>query len=93
MSWYVQGVGNPEPLLRNLTEQIERVTCMEPEQSIKAKVGEVLALALEAMPAHQPVKVNASGSQSVESNPDGPPTHFTNTLTLTIEPLWGYVAE
>jgi len=87
MSWYITAVGRPMPVLEAVTAQANAVTCMEPEQSIKATVVAILGQALAAYPPGAAVRVKASGSQS--TGHDG--KDAINSLELNIEPLFGFV--
>lgn len=86
MSWSVHAVGKAAAVGRKIAEQLAASKCVEPEESIKKLVGEQVALALAAFPAHHAVKVQASGSQSTLA--DGTKT---NALSVAIEPMYGFV--
>ena len=64
--------------------------CIEPEESIKANVVEIVKQALGAMPPGSIVEVIASGSQSNIDYND-PSKGATNQLSVSIKPLWGFV--
>lgn len=63
MSWSISATGKPAEALASLKDQIEIARCVEPEQSIKAKVGEAIEIALSAYPPGMEVAVSAYGSQ------------------------------
>lgn len=85
MSWSVQAIGKPAAVAAKLAKDFTVYKCMEPEETIKGKVAEIVAVALAAFPAGAAVKVWASGSQSVVGS------DTTNQLSVTIEPIYGYV--
>lgn len=89
MSWSISAVGKPAATAASIATQIEGQSCSEPEQSIKAKVGEIIAIALAAFPDTNAVEVTASGSQSCIDYTD-PAKGATNSLTVNIKPLWNF---
>ena len=94
MSWSVAAIGKPAAALKSLTEQFDRITCTEPEQSIKSLVKTAIEKALAAYPESSAVDVRASGSQSQAYGPDNKLAEgkFTNQLSVEIKPLYGFVA-
>ena len=87
MSWSVSAIGKPGAVAGKLAKQFEQVKCQEPEETIKNTVASAVATALAAYDPDTPVKVSASGSQSTDS---GKATH-TNSLSVAIEPMWGFI--
>ena len=79
MSWSVSAGGKPADVLKFINGRIEEQNCAEPEQTIKAHVGEAIKVALDAMPPDLTVNVNAYGSQSAQAN-----GKFANSLTVQI---------
>lgn len=67
-------------------EELARYRCAEPEETIKAKVSDVIETCLAAFPEQSAVTIKAYGSQSVVA--DG---KAINNLSITIEPLYGFV--
>lgn len=90
MSWHVQAIGRASAVAAKLAEDFPRVKCQEPEETIKAAVASIVATALAAFGPTDAVKVTASGSQSTAASTDGPTTYI-NSLSVSIEPLWGFV--
>jgi len=89
MSWSVSAVGKPAAVAASIAKSIGSSKCYEPEETIKNTIGTVLATALAAFPPNSAVRVEASGSQSVPDSTK--PGVATNSLTVKIEPLWGFV--
>lgn len=89
MSWSVSAVGKPAAVAAKLAADFARITCNEPEASIKNNTATSIASALAAMPGSCAVQVEASGSQYV---PDASkPEVAINTLSVKIVPLYGFV--
>lgn len=88
MSWSFNGIGKPAAVAKRAAAELSRVKCHEPEETVKAKVIEILGVALDAFPGDTAVKVEAYGSQSVDSTQPG---KARNSLTLKIEPLYGFM--
>lgn len=88
MSWSVSAVGRAAAIAPKLADQFTRNKCSEPEETIKNSVAAALALALAAFPPNFTVKVSAAGSQSI---PDAAQPERTNQLSVTLEPIWGFV--
>ena len=88
MSWSVSAIGKPTAVAAKLAAQFAGIKCMEPEETIKNTVASAVAVALKAYPASYAVKVEASGSQSTDSSK--PPGEATNSLSVKIEPIWGF---
>ena len=82
MSWSVSRTGTPHEVRAKLASDIRNARCLEPEESIKAKVGEIFDLSLTAYPDNAQVKVSAWGSQIRAPN-----DRWINTLTVQIENL------
>ena len=92
MSWSISRIGRAKAVAQAIADDIEKIKCAEPEQTIKAQVGAAIAMALTAFPEDYAVRVSASGSQSgcypeTEENKD----RRINNLDLKIEPLYGFV--
>jgi hypothetical protein len=78
MSWSVSRNGKASEVAGQVQQDINSAQCNEPEQSIKAAVGQALALAIGAFPPDQNVKVSAYGSQSASGD------HWINSLSVTL---------
>ncbi len=85
MSWSVSAIGKPAAVAAKLEKDFQQYKCAEPEETIKAKVSEVVAFALAAYPESSAVKVMASGSQGTVT--DG---KATNSLAVYIENIYGF---
>lgn len=88
MSWSVNAVGKPKAVAAKLAEAFSKNPCSEPEETIRQSVAGAIAAALQVYPDDAAVNVEANGSQSVNgSNPE----KATNSLTVKIQPLFGFV--
>ena len=90
MSWTLNMVGKPAALIKKLPAEFDRVTCDEPEQSIKAKAWDIILATLTAYPDDAAVKITASGSQSREYRPGHDAERAINSLSIVVENLWGF---
>lgn len=90
MSWGISGIGKAAALRAKISDDFGRITCPEPEETIKNHVREIMYKALGAFPPNYPVKVEASGSQS---HPDfsNKPNETTHSLSVKIESFYGFV--
>jgi hypothetical protein len=92
MSWSVSAIGKSQAVNALLADQFGRISCSEPEQTIKNDVATAIARALSYFDENAVVKVSASGSQSAVVHggcvKEGV---FINSLALLIEPQWGFV--
>jgi hypothetical protein len=88
MSWSYRGVGRPKPLAEAAAASLAAVKCAEPEETIKAKVAEIIGTCLAAFPDDGAVEIEAHGSQSTDSSKPGV---AVNSLTVNIKPLYGFV--
>ena len=91
MSWSVSRVGKSDKLGSVIKSDLANSKCSEPEESIKAAVGErLIAKALDGNIPATAVKVTAFGSQSVSGSTGGP-NSVSNSLKIEIEQLYGFV--
>jgi hypothetical protein len=88
MSWSFNAIGKPAAVATKARTDLERITCQEPEQSLKAMVISAIETACSAMPTDQAVRIEAYGSQSYSH---GAPDKFSNNMSLKIEPIYGFV--
>jgi hypothetical protein len=86
MSWSVTVVGKASAVAAKVANDIASIKCSEPEETIKNNVGHAISVGLAAFGPDFPVKVSASGSQS-----DRGGGVKTNQLSVTIEPIWGFL--
>ena len=88
MSWSITLHGRPARVIESAKNQLGAQKCMEPEESIKGKVLEIIEACLSAYGDGTAVKLQASGSQY---NPDLNDKQKLNSLSLSIEPLWNFL--
>ena len=93
MSWSVAAIGKPAAVGASIAKQAAGTKCSEPEEGIRQAAIHLLATAVLAQNPAIPVKVAASGSQSVGyDHATGKSTGvFTNSLTISVEPQYGFV--
>lgn len=89
MSWSVSAVGKAAAVAAKIAQEINAYKCAEPEEGVKQAAGVVLAAALAAQDPAGVVQVAASGSQSQQ----GTPPVFTNSLAITVTPIYGFVGD
>lgn len=89
MSWSISAVGKPAAVIKSVTARLNAIKCKEPEETIKASVGEIITTALAAFPEEYAVQVDANGSQT---DAQGEPGKVINNLSFTIKPLYGFVS-
>lgn len=88
MSWSVQAVGKaPAVALKIESDFTAMSKCMEPEEGVKQAVRAAISVALAAQDPKTAVKVSASGSQSTNY----PDNTFRNQLSVSVEPMYGFV--
>ncbi len=92
MSWSFHALGKPMAVLQKARKDLH-YPCAEPEESIKQKFLNILEVSLISFPEVSAIKVVASGSQSSAYDTEGKsvPDRFINSLSITIEPVWGFV--
>ncbi len=94
MSWSVAAIGKATAVAAAIEDQFTRAgACMEPEETIRQAARTAIAVALAGETATGAVvKVTAAGSQSQTYDNNGKPSGlFTNGLSLSIEPQYGFV--
>lgn len=87
MSWSFHGAGKPVALAAKVKVDLARYTLFQPEAAIKDKAVEIIELALGAYPPDAVVRIEAAGSQQTDHARGG----AINSLTLKIEPIYGFV--
>lgn len=87
MSWSVYAMGKARLVEEKCAETLAASKCVEPEETIKAKIAESLAAAMGAFPDDQIVKVEANGHQS-SVGPDG---KAINQFSVKVEPVYGFL--
>jgi hypothetical protein len=85
MSWGVNRIGRAVPLAAKVAEDLNRIKCIDPEESIKQAAGALIAAALAAQGPGIVVKLEAAGHQS------GSGSELSNTLTISLQPVYGFV--
>lgn len=90
MSWSFYACGKPAAVLAKARTELERIKCAEPEETIKAKVLNILEASLLAMPASSLIDIKVSGSQSMADYSDAS-KGVCNQLIMEIKPLYGFI--
>ena len=96
MSWSVQGIGKASVLAPKIEADLGAAKCTEPEESVRQAARATIAAALAAQDPATCVRLSASGSQSTIWQPNDAegrpvPAKLCNSLTITIEPQYGFV--
>jgi len=93
MSWSVSAVGKASLVAAKIEEEFSKSHCTEPEESLRQSARAAIASALAASTnPDNLVKVIASGHQSEKYSPKGERTgQFSNTLSISVEPICGFV--
>lgn len=89
MSWSVMAIGRPAAVAASVAKTTAAIKCVEPEETIKNAIAGAIATALGAFPPTYAVRVEASGSQSTPDHTK--PAEISNSLSVKIEPIWGFV--
>lgn len=76
MSWSFYAAGKAPAVAKKAVKDLSSYQCQEPEETIKTKVGELLAEALGAYPTDKVLRVEASGHQ--ETPIDGKAPNYLN---------------
>jgi hypothetical protein len=86
-------MGKPAAVAAKVRADLTNIKCAEPEESIKAKVVEIVEAALRSFPDAAAVSIQASGSQSPAYGADGKAVDgkLTNSVKLEITPIYGFV--
>jgi hypothetical protein len=88
MSWSVQGVGRAPAVRAAIAKQFSsQGKCSEPEETVRQAAISIIDAALSGQGPSVAVKVSASGSQGTSY----PSNEVQNQLSITIEPLYGFV--
>jgi hypothetical protein len=92
MSWSVSAVGKSDAVARKLAAEFETIekNVQGPEVEVVKGAAASIAATLAAQVPAAAVKVSASGSQS-SMGQSGAPTKYTNSCSIAIEPLHGFV--
>lgn len=93
MSWSISIIGKASLVSEKAKVDLDKITCQEPEETIKGLVGEIIDTALLSFPASYAVRITASGSQSPAYTAEYKPIpgKMTNSVKLEIEPIYGFV--
>jgi len=89
MSWSVAAIGKDSAVRASITEQFGRMTCSEPEETVRQSAKLAIDAALAAQDPSKAVKVTASGSQGFADY--STKTGVYNMLTIQVEPQHGFV--
>lgn len=63
MSWSVSRLGKAAAVRVALAADFAKITCPEPEQTVKNSIAAAVDAALSLYPSDKPVRVEANGSQ------------------------------
>lgn len=85
MSWSVSRIGHARRVLELLAEDFGKITCSEPENTLKGKAHDQIKVALSSIEPYAPVRVDASGSQYVDSK-----FGTLNYLNVSIQPMGSF---
>jgi hypothetical protein len=89
MSWSYSAHGKPAAVAKNAAARMAKIDCPEPEQTIKNKIADIIAISCAALPQNVVVKIAAAGSQYC---PDiQKKGELINSVALTIEPGAGFL--
>ncbi|MGH7744962.1 MAG: hypothetical protein ACREQ5_09190 [Candidatus Dormibacteria bacterium] len=90
MSWSVSAIGRAGAVAKKIAEDLAKITCAEPEETVKNHAASAVSAALAAFPEDYVVKVEASGSQT---HPNWPSKEggMVNQLRVNVEPVYGFV--
>lgn len=90
MSWSVSAIGSARAVEKEITRQFGIGSkCAEPEETVRQTAQALIMQALQGQSDNKVVKISASGSQS-RYEKDGV-VDMSNSLTITIEPIWNFV--
>jgi FlaG/FlaF family flagellin (archaellin) len=89
MSWGIGYVGKAPAVRTQCATEFANNPCAEPEETVRQAAAAVIDAALASQDASNVVRVAASGSQSFKNYTDQ--TGVTNSLSITIEPLYGFL--
>jgi hypothetical protein len=90
MSWSVSAIGKSDAVARKLATDFAAIKVTGPEVDVVNSAAAAIAAALAAQVPPTAVRVAASGSQS-SMGQSGSPTSYTNTMSISIEPIYGFV--
>lgn len=91
MSWSVNATGRAPAVAASIEQQFSGYKCSEPEETVRQQARATIAAALAAQSPDRAVKVAAHGSQSVTGHADGAADTITNNLSITVEPIHGFL--
>jgi hypothetical protein len=97
MSWSISVVGKAPAVREKAQSDLKKITCQEPEETIKNLVGSIVDMALCSFPDSVAVQIAASGSQGPAYEIDQAGNYkqiegkLTNSLKVDISPLYGFV--
>jgi hypothetical protein len=92
MSWSVSGVGKAPALAAKLEKDFANQSkCAEPEETVRQAARAVIAAALAGQDSGKAIKVDASGSMSNYAEYPSTEAKISNTLSISVTPLYGFV--
>lgn len=89
MSWSVNAIGKPAAVAAKLAIDFAKNRCVEPEETLKNMVADIVAGALAVYPPNLAVRVEAGGSQHAADA--SKPTELVNSLKIEIAPVYGFL--
>lgn len=89
MNWGVAAIGKTRAVRKEIAKQFANVKCVEPEEMLRQQAASLIDQCLAVQDPTGAVKVIAGGSQGSGRKPGS----IRNSLTITIEPQWGFVED
>jgi hypothetical protein len=87
MSWSVAATGKAPAVMTEIARQFAaQAKCVDPEEDVRQAAIAILATAITSQDAGTAIRVMASGHQSTSY----PEKRVSNSLTITIEPLYQF---
>jgi ABC-type Zn2+ transport system substrate-binding protein/surface adhesin len=91
MSWGITAIGKPQAVAAKLADEFTKHPCIDPEEGVRQAAANVIAVALAAQDPNSAVKVMANGHQFQNYDLKGTKSTISNTLSITVEPVSGFV--
>ena len=85
MSWLISYKGRAAAVAKQAADRLGEIKCSEPEETLKNLAAQQIATSLGAMDSNYPVEIEASGSQSTDSD------KAVNQLSVKITPIWCFI--
>ena len=91
MSWGVNAIGKSLAVAAKVAAEFAQHPCIEPEEGVRQAAAVAIAAALAAQDPNTAVKVEAGGHQSPIYDATGKMIGIQNTLSVKVEPVYGFV--